>query len=182
MKKSFTWAVFIIGGVVGLASSLGIAELFEVTASDSFCGTACHFMRPMYEAYLGDVHGGANKDGVKAKCVDCHLPHTSVTRYAYQKTYNGVVEGAMTLFSDPAKYDWEANRKNREHFVFDSACLSCHSNLENATMQNHKAFLPHRKYFAKTSNKSCVSCHENVGHKDLGFHLKEYFGDFKNKS
>jgi cytochrome c-type protein NapC len=38
-------------------------------------------------------------------------------------------------------------------------------------MSNLKAFNGHRAYFSGNTDKHCVSCHENVGHKNLGDHL-----------
>jgi nitrate/TMAO reductase-like tetraheme cytochrome c subunit len=74
---------------------------------------------------------------------------------------------------DPSKIDWEERRMHRENFVYDSGCLSCHQKLDEATKGNMKAFLPHRDYFLGRADLTCVSCHENVGHKHLGLHLKK---------
>lgn len=175
--KLFTVAIFIIGGLVGLVFALGISQIVYVTGNDKFC-SLCHSMKPMHDAYLNDIHGGNNKIGFKAECVSCHLPHDNIVSYTYKKTVNGIVEGAITLFGSPEKIDWMSRRKDSKRYVYDSGCLSCHGNLKDATLSNMKAFLAHRDYFAKNINKTCVECHENVGHKNLGFHLiKTNFGD-----
>lgn len=174
--KLFTIAIFIIGGLVGLGFALGIAQFMYVTGGDKFC-TSCHVMEPMVGAYKNDIHGGNNKVGFKAECVACHLPHDNIVKYTYQKAVNGIVEGAITLFGNPEKYDWEARRKESKRYVYDSGCMYCHGDIKNVSSQNMKSFLPHRDYFAKNINKTCVECHEHVGHKNLGFHLKAKFGD-----
>ncbi len=171
--KLFTFAMFIVGGVLGLLLALGIAEIFHVTASDKFCGTFCHSMEPMRDAYMDDLHGGKNRVGVKAECVACHLPHENVTKYVVRKALNGISEFTTTAFGNPDKINWEAKRQNKKDFVYDSGCMTCHADLQKATSSNMKSFLPHREYFSGMSEKTCVECHEHVGHKNLGFHLQK---------
>ncbi|ANE36050.1 NapC/NirT cytochrome c family protein [Campylobacter iguaniorum] len=174
--KLFTFIILVIGGIVGLVFALGIAQFFYVTGGEKFC-TMCHVMEPMGNAYKDDVHGGNNKVGFKAECVSCHLPHDNIAHYVYQKSVNGIVEGALTFFGNPEKYDWQARRKEAKRYVYDDGCLHCHTDLKKISSDNMKSFLAHRDYFAKNINKTCVECHEHVGHKNLGFHLKAKFGD-----
>nr|MBP3724268.1 NapC/NirT family cytochrome c [Campylobacter sp.] len=175
--KLFTIAVFVVGGLVGLLLAVGILKVFHATGDDEFCGTTCHVMKPMLDSYAQDLHGDKNRVGVKADCVACHLPHDSVLKYALRKTYNGIAEFAINTFGSPEKYDWERKRNDRRDFVYDSGCMTCHSNVQNATSSNLKSFLPHRDYFSGISKKTCVECHENVGHNNLGFHLKAQFSE-----
>lgn len=177
MKRSkfFIFMIFILGGLIGLGISLATAEIVQKTGDDKFC-SSCHVMEPMRDAYLNDTHGGKNRVGIKAKCADCHLPHDSAFAYTYQKAKNGISEAWQMVFDKPEAYDWEAKRRNKKNFVYDSGCINCHHNLENATSSNMKSFLPHRDYFNGMSQKTCVECHENVGHKNLGIHLKDKFG------
>lgn len=170
--KKIALGVFIAGGAIGMLVSLGIAQMIHMTGDDKFC-VSCHVMEPMRDAYLNDIHGGKNRVGVKADCVACHLPHNNVLNYVFRKAYNGATEAAAMVFSDPYKYDWETRRKNRKHFVYDSGCISCHKELKTATNSNLKSFLPHRDYFNGASKKTCAECHEHVGHKNLGLHLKK---------
>jgi napC/nirT cytochrome c family protein len=44
----------------------------------------------MVIAYQDDIHSGKGKTGIKAQCVDCHLPHDNIVKYVYQKAKNGV--------------------------------------------------------------------------------------------
>ncbi len=178
-SKLLIFLVFILGGLIGLGIALASAEMIHKTGDDKFC-SSCHVMEPMRDSYLQDTHGGNNAMGVKAECVSCHLPHDSVWNYTYKKAMNGISEAWQVAFSDPENNDWEANRRNKKEFVYDSGCISCHENVKNATASNMKSFLPHRDYFNGISNKTCVECHENVGHKNLGFHLKEKFSKVEN--
>jgi cytochrome c-type protein NapC len=92
------------------------------------------------------------------------------------KGIHGIRDPLMELIKDPYDIDWHAYREKREHYVYDSACMACHQKLEQQTLANSKAFLPHRDYFsgklAGTTTKQCVSCHQHVGHNALGKHLQ----------
>ncbi|WP_104748755.1 cytochrome c3 family protein [Helicobacter cetorum] len=167
--------IFVLGGIVGMIFSLISAEMIEKTADDKFCGS-CHIMQPEVNAFLQDTHGGNNKVGFKARCVDCHLPHDSVTHYLIQKAKSGLNDVIGNTFFNPKTHvNWEERRREAKRFVPDSGCLHCHGNLRNATQSNLKSFLPHRDYFEKYTTKTCVECHINkVGHKNLSQHLKNY--------
>ncbi len=160
-----------IGIVIGLLIAFASAVMIHKTSGEEFCAK-CHTMKPMAESYNHSIHGGANDKGIVVKCVDCHLPHNSTMNYLITKAKTGSHDVYAETFYNLKKEDWEGKRKDREYFVYDSACLECHSNLKNATMSNMKAFLGHKAYFSGKTNKTCVSCHPHVGHKDLGDYLK----------
>jgi len=173
LKRHWKAIGFALGFIcLGMIFSLATAEGVHATSDAKFCGS-CHVMEPMVAAYREDVHGGNSHHGVTATCVDCHLPHDSVFGYLMAKTASGIKDVWGNVVLDPSKIDWEERRSHREHFVYDSGCLNCHKNLDEATKSNMKAFLPHRDYFMGVTNVTCVACHENVGHKNLGLHLKK---------
>ena len=131
-------------------------------------------MQPMVKAFKDDIHGGNNRVGFRATCTDCHLPHDGVTNYMFQKSLTGMHDIWVETFDDTKKINWQAKRNHRKHFVYDSGCLRCHKNLKDATASNQKAFIAHKSYFMKKEELglNCVSCHENVGHKNLSEYLK----------
>jgi len=169
-KSKFPIVIIAIGIVIGLIIALISSMAVHETSDKNFCGV-CHTMKPMVNAYKMDVHGGAGDHGIEVKCVDCHLPHDSIPHYLIAKMQTGLHDIYAEAFYDLDKIDWQAKRKHREHFVYDSACLACHTNLKDATMSNLKAFNGHRAYFSGRTDKKCVSCHNNVGHKNLGDYL-----------
>ncbi|BCX78728.1 cytochrome c-type protein [Campylobacter sp. 19-13652] len=158
--------IILVAGFCGFLLVLPTHYALEKTSDDKFCAV-CHEMAAMSASYAKDTHSGANKSGVSAKCVDCHLPHTSLARYVLQKAKNGIVEGYIHFFGDPDSIDWVKNLKNREHYVFDSGCLSCHTKvLENELLPTKaKQMHAHYKELLGTQKEiKCASCHVGVGH------------------
>ncbi|MFC2747358.1 NapC/NirT family cytochrome c [Campylobacter concisus] len=43
---------------------------------------ACHEMDSVVIAYNDDVHSDNGKTGIKARCVDCNIPHDDIAKYA----------------------------------------------------------------------------------------------------
>lgn len=173
-KKSvwFVLSLIVLGGILGLLVSFGVAVGVHQTSGEKFC-TVCHTMQPMADSYRADVHGGNNPDGFKADCVSCHLPHEGLATYLFAKAQTGLHDFRVENFGDPKSIDWEAKRKHAKHFVYDSGCMSCHVNLHEATTGNPKAFIAHKEYFEKRTDKKCVECHKNVGHHILGDYIKK---------
>jgi len=180
MKK--TIIIVCIGIVIGLLVSLGTYKGVKETAGDKFC-ILCHSMEPMVEVYKEDVHGGNNALGIKAKCVSCHLPQDTLMNYLYVKAKNGAVEVAITAFGKPENINWYKKRAHRKSFVYDSGCLSCHTNiLEQTNAENPKQLEMHKHYESKllTNKKlSCVSCHISSGHESLRNKLNELKPEYK---
>lgn len=173
MKKKTIFWVF-IGGVCGLLISYLTAFAVHNTASYKTC-SMCHTMEPMIQSYKADIHGGKNPRGLQADCVTCHLPGDSLGSYLLGKIKISAHDAWAELTYDKSKIDWHAKRKEAKHFVYDTGCLSCHKNLQNSTSAG-KAFLAHKDYFDKKTTKTCVECHEQVGHDSLGIYLNAMKG------
>jgi len=165
MKKALILVVFAI--LVGVGISFVGAEMIERTSGDDFC-SRCHSMKGAVAAYDEDVHGGNNKLGFKAKCVDCHLPHDNVFVYTKGKAYTGIKDILGELFwADTV--DWKARLEQRQEFTYSNGCEKCH-NLNVIQYEIPKAFLAHKDY--KTGKvTTCIKCHEHVGHKNIKAHL-----------
>lgn len=163
-------AALILVPITVLAAWVVTDTIFHDTSGAEFCGS-CHTMAPMVASYREDVHGGAGDRGVQAKCVDCHLSHDSSLSYVVTKTRFGLHDAWAQMTYDLEAIDWQAKREHREDFVFDSGCLSCHANLQQATEASAKSFVAHRPYFLGTVEAKCATCHEHVGHKNLSTHL-----------
>lgn len=171
MKK-----IIIVGIIIGMVLSLGVYKGTKETSTDKFC-SICHSMSPMVETYSADIHGGNSASGIKTKCVSCHLPHENLASYFYTKIRNGIVEFTITATGQADSVDWYEKREHRENFVYDSGCLSCHTNiLQKTVAKNPKQIQMHQHYQSKLSTKNpikCVSCHIGVGHEGLRSKLNE---------
>lgn len=155
-----------------LASWLVTETMVEQTSDVEFCGS-CHTMAPMVAAYRADIHGGSHPQGVRAKCTQCHIPADNVFSYMAAKARFGLHDAWAQMTYDLDAIDWQAKRAHREMYVFDSACLGCHKELESATMSQPAAFVAHRPYFLGETQMKCVSCHPHVGHLYLSRYLPE---------
>jgi cytochrome c-type protein NapC len=164
--------VLAVVGVGMVASWAALDTAFHATGDYEFC-TSCHAYAPIAAAYREDPHGGNNEFGVRAACNDCHLPHDNSLHYFWVKAKHGVVDPTMELLKEPHEIDWHAIRERREEFVYDSSCLNCHKYLQEATEGNRMAARAHKRYFSGETDRMCVSCHENVGHNRLGYHLEQ---------
>lgn len=170
-NKALLLAVVAFALVASILSTFGGHAIIKATSDDKFCSSCHTWMDPMVEAYKTDVHGGANEKGLKATCVSCHLPHDSLIKYLFTKGVNGVVEVTSVLTKDAEKMDWQEHRQHRESFVYDSGCISCHTDIETTKTQSKAAKGMHEKYSkfknADVNPLRCVSCHKNVGHNNL---------------
>jgi cytochrome c-type protein NapC len=167
-KAVTAWVAALVVGlpVLAAASWMVVETALQRTSGAAFCG-ACHTMDPFVASYRQDVHGGNGVHGVRAKCTDCHLSHEDLVSYLWTKTRFGAHDVWAQLTYDLDAIDWKGKRSHRESFVFDSGCLKCHADLERASMANTKAFVAHKPYFLGEIQSKCVSCHENVGHRDI---------------
>lgn len=166
--------------IIGVFSGLGLAyvsyEVIMQTGTPQFC-TLCHEMAPMRASYDQDVHGGKGKTGIKVNCVDCHLPHDTLFNYLFTKAKNGTKEVGTHFFGDVDAIDWKKHREQRAHFVFDNACIKCHTNYATNDQLKPKALEMHKHYNALLNTDKalgCASCHVEIGHKGLGNMLNIY--------
>jgi len=119
------------------------AEGLSYLSSDPKACINCHIMRDMYDGWQKASHHAV------ATCVDCHLPHETLPKYAV-KAENGFVHSkAFTLqdFHEPIRLRPSSSR------VLNASCVACHRDLVND-------ILPH----GGAGSATCVHCHAAVGH------------------
>jgi len=167
--KRVVWilaAAFVAFVVLPFLSWIITDEGITATSDATFC-VGCHSMQPFERSHEADLHGGKNAHGVRATCARCHLPHDSSYNYLVTKARTGIHDMYVENFGDPASIDWAAKLEHREDYTYDSGCLTCHTNLQEATMATNKAFIAHRDYFLGIGDDQCTTCHERVGHDDV---------------
>lgn len=169
--------LLLIGGVIiGLVLSYTSYETVSRTGTASFCAS-CHEMAPMRASFDQDVHGGNGKTGIKAHCVDCHLPQDNMVNYIFTKAKNGISEVNTHFFGDVDAIDWHKKREERTSFVYDNGCKKCHTNYDTNKKFNPKALQMHKHYkslIGTDKQLGCASCHAEVGHKGLNNMLNVY--------
>ncbi len=171
LLATLAFAVLFLIAVVALPAAAWVigTESISGTSDAEFCG-GCHTMQPFTEANADNTHGGDNQWGIKAECVDCHLPHDNALNYLVSKVRRGTYDIWYQTFHDTSDIDWKAKDDDREEFLFDSGCLTCHDQLESATA----GLPPHDNYFAGVTESKCVTCHNNVGHSNINKYLLEH--------
>lgn len=180
MKKNI-FLFGLIGVFIGLLIALSTYEGLHRTSSDNFC-SVCHEMSPMVASYETDVHGGAGKIGIKAKCVDCHLPQDSLTNYIYTKAKNGLLEVAVHFSGNVDEINWQEKRKERKDFVYDQGCINCHTTFNTNESYSKMAKKMHNHYeklIGTDKQIGCASCHIEVGHKGLRSALNYYKPEYE---
>ncbi len=121
-------------------------------------------MKPMTQSHYASAHGGNNKFGVSAQCVDCHLPHDTLANYIFTKAKFGLNDVYAEVFTNTSEINWTKKREHADSFVFNSGCLSCHTKLEHSSMEKLDPEIV-KKADDGTLKTSCISCHPHVGHK-----------------
>jgi len=169
---------FIIGGVVVLVFSLVTASQFERTSTVKFC-SSCHEMTVFNDTWSEGPHGLVHQGAIRAKCTDCHLPHTGVLRYIGAKIYYGINDYLAHVTGKKATTKhwlehWEG-KKPYVHKAYVSGCKKCHKEIIGNGVPI-KAILAHKAYLIGETKKNCVSCHHMVGHGDVLSVLREKTG------
>ncbi len=152
--------------LVAIFLSLTTASIVKSTSTVDFCAS-CDEMQIFYDTWEKSIHGKAKKGVIKAKCVDCHLPHNGIVTYLLDKAKFGIHD--YTVHISKKELDWEAKWKTRKpdvQMAYESGCRKCHKNLIAPGIPL-KAFKAHRKYELGETRKNCISCHKDAGHGDL---------------
>jgi cytochrome c-type protein NapC len=169
MMKIVILTIF-CGILIGICLSAALAVKVSNSSDVNYC-SSCHTLKPMIDSYREDTHGGNNKYGIMAKCSDCHIPQDDPLTHFVVKSIAGTADLYTEYLTDTSQINWSEKRKKREHWVYDSGCLSCHTNLKAVMKLNRKSIMGHKDYFSGTSGMKCVTCHEHVGHLNLSEYL-----------
>lgn len=155
--------LIIVGILAGIGISYTVAVEIKKTESGQFC-SKCHTMDTMTQTHYASVHGGNNKFGVAAQCIDCHLPHDTLAHYIVTKAKFGIHDVYAELFTNTKDINWTEKKEHADTFVFNSGCLSCHTHLDHSSMGTLEPNIV-KKADDRTLHTSCIECHPGVGHK-----------------
>jgi cytochrome c-type protein NapC len=163
---------------VVLAAGFGLAWLgltlfgttMVYTSTEAFCATSCHEMANNSNMeYIGSTHD-KNRTGVRATCVDCHVPHAPIPLYiAKMGALNDLWSHHVTHTVD-TREKFEAQRPKMAQRVWtymkgnDSReCRHCHTPANmDPDKQSPIAIARHEK--GKREKLTCVDCHFGITH------------------
>ncbi len=172
---SARWSLFtllLVGGVVGAVGVIGTQVAVHLTGTDEFCGTACHSHAvSVFPEHKLSAHYN-NRTGVRAACVDCHLPHSYPDKL-WAKAKAGIKDGLAEMrgtISTQEKFERERWRMANE--VWDGMkadnsanCRHCHDPAAwDNKKQSEDAVKQHKKFFS--GKATCIECHTGVAHKE----------------
>lgn len=164
------FVVLLVGVVLGIAGLSVFGTTMVYTSTEPFCATSCHEMANNSNMeYVGSVHD-KNRTGVRATCVDCHVPHAPVPLYiAKMGALNDLWSHHVTGSVD-TREKFEAQRGKMAQRVWtymkgnDSReCRHCHNATNmDPEKQSVRAVAKHER--AKREKQTCVDCHFGISH------------------
>ena len=173
--------IFVLGIIVASLVIFSFNKTVTYTSTDTYC-MSCH-VHPHAEVNWKLSSHSNNRTGVIVHCTECHLPpeEEGVVPYTWAKAKQGSKDIYGYLTKEPGEIDWEAKRfpEKAKHFVYETSCLKCHSNLYPSTLTDLGSEA-HLSYELNPDGRTCITCHIDVGHYDpvahsrnLDFGLKE---------
>jgi cytochrome c-type protein NapC len=161
--------------LAGIAAGLGGLSLFGTTmvytSTEAFCATSCHEMANNSNMeYLGSSHD-RNRTGVRATCVDCHVPNSPIPLYiAKMGALNDLWSHHVTKAVDTReKFDAQRAKMAQRVWTYmkgnDSReCRHCHTPANmDPDRQSPTSAARHER--GKREKLTCVDCHFGLTHK-----------------
>ena len=132
------------------AAVIALGFFVYVTDAPAYGGSApetcanCHAMDSQYENWYHAPHEKVTE------CVDCHLPHTNVVAYYFEKGRQGAKDVyAFTTGNIPVAI----RASERSKSIIQSNCLRCHQATVESVVMGAQPF-----------DRNCWDCHRNVAH------------------
>ena len=151
---------FLFAGVFNVA--------LDWTNREEFC-ISCHEMKVNYDEYKDSVHY-SNHSGVRAVCVDCHLPKEFFPKILHKiKASNDIWHSILGSINTPEKYEGKrgelAEREWRRLKGNDSReCRNCHDvNSFDLSAQGRRAAKQHEEGLLG-KKQTCIECHQGIVH------------------
>lgn len=156
----------LVSAFAGALLVVAAETAMQYTATLEFCASSCHEMRYPFERYRPSAHY-TGRTGVRAICVDCHIPPGEPQRTGLKiyRTFVDIWRHFTVPMDTSQKYEAQRERlasNERERLkANDSAeCRACHREM-NSARQSAAAREMHRSIAQGTT---CIDCHQGVGH------------------
>jgi len=166
------WVVLLAGVGAGIAGLALFSTTMIYTSTEAFCATSCHEMANNSNMeYAGSSHD-MNRTGVRATCVDCHVPHAPIPLYiAKMGALNDLWSHHVSHMID-TREKFEAQRPKMAQRVWtymkgnDSReCRHCHqADHMDPERQSKIAVAMHER--GKREKLTCVDCHFSLTHNE----------------
>lgn len=162
--------VLLTGFVLGVVALGLFGTTMVYTSTESFCATNCHEMANNQTLeYAGSTHD-TNRTGVRATCVDCHVPHAPIPLYiAKFGALNDLWSHHVTHTVDtPEKMEAQRPKMAQRIWTYmkgnDSReCRYCHK-PENMDPDKQSAIAKARHEKGRKEKLTCVDCHYSLTH------------------
>lgn len=160
-----TLGLVVVGVLLGVFLDRATELALEHTATLEFCAMTCHEMSYPYDQYRASAHY-SGRTGVRAVCVDCHIPPRYPQRMTL-KVYRTVVDiwkHVVDPMDTPEKFQAQRYRMASNEWqrmkAHDSAeCRSCHE-----TMNPEKQSAIARGVHKAAAGSTCIDCHKGIVH------------------
>ena len=162
-KRIYRIWPFIAGIAFAVLCFIGLNAAMVPVSKSEYCGSTCHEMNAAYLSWELSPHG-ANAQGVRVECVDCHLPpKEKYFNHIVAKAYEGAKDTYVHYFGSP--YDTQKIRKRVLSRLSNQRCLYCHDHLldkpgSSAARAAHTAALAE----PDAPENRCAECHQDAGH------------------
>ena len=169
-RKRILSVSVMVAFVLGILFVVIFNVVLDHTNTEEFC-IGCHEMKDnSYREYQNSAHF-SNRTGVRAKCVDCHLPKSFFPKIFHKfKATNDIWHSMLGTIDTPEKFEerrlvlaqreWQRLKKNGSR-----ECLDCHdpesfdfSRQANRSSDQHQERL-------LSGEKTCIDCHKGIVHK-----------------
>ena len=166
-RKRFISISVIVAFVLGIVGVGVFNVVLDSTNTEEFC-VGCHEMKydATYKSYKESLHY-VNRVGVRATCVDCHLPKKFFPKLLHKiKATNDIWHNFKGTIDTAEKFEEKhaelAQREWKRLFANDSReCRNCHN--AEAFDDDTKKLAKHRDgLFAQ--KQTCIECHFGVVH------------------
>ncbi|MDR2207525.1 MAG: NapC/NirT family cytochrome c [Azoarcus sp.] len=170
-KRIFSISI-IAAFVLGIAFSSIFSVVMDWTSTEEFC-ISCHEMKDtVYPEYQMTIHN-KNRTGVRAVCVDCHLPKGFFPKILHKiKATNDIWHTMLGSIDTPEKFEAKrAELAQREWLRLKAndsqECRDCHkAEFFDIDIQSSARAKKQHQEELLTKKQTCIDCHKGIAHRE----------------
>jgi cytochrome c-type protein NapC len=170
-RKRILSTSIIVAFVLGIVFAGTFNAVLDWTNTEKFC-IDCHEMKTPHQEYQATIHN-KNRTGVRAVCVDCHLPKEFLSKILHKfKATNDIWHTMLGSIDTPEKFEAKraelAQREWRRLKANDSReCRNCHkAEFFDFDAQSSARGKKQHQEELLTKQKTCIDCHKGIAHQE----------------